>query len=254
MYIKKYRSVWVGVFLVSLMISSASQAQKAGGGKPNQDSAPLKVETSAADEAGTLPERIEIQALKKKYWTVGNEDMMDVVQNRIYKKKGRVEISGRYGFYSDDPFMKQKSLSGMLGYHFNEFFSVHAGYNKINSKNSAARNQAIAQQFTPVVNPAASILNAEVRGSLIYGKLSLTGKKIIYYDLHLIGGFGRLRTQNGDTPLAPYLGIGQQIYLTQNFFILADYRWMRHSEQYTANLTRTLTTNWIQVGMGVYLP
>jgi len=254
MYKNKVPFVVLLTFTLCASVFREALAQKATPKPPTQSTGPLKIETSANDEAGTLPERIEIQSLKKKYWTVGNEDMMDVVQNRIYKKKGRVEISGRYGFYSDDPFMNQKTYTGMLGYHFNEFFSAHVGYTAANTKNSAARNQAIEQNFTPVVNPLENMINAELRGSLIYGKLSLTGKKIIYYDLHLIGGFGRLKTQNGDSPIAPYVGIGQQIYLTQNFFVLADYRLMKHTEKYTATTTRSLTTNWIQVGVGVYLP
>lgn len=250
------KHLFFGLILGTSLYSASNQAAEA---KPMQKAAapraaePLKIQTSDSDEAGTLPEKIEVQSMKKRYWTVGNEDLMDVVQNRLYVKKGRIELAARYGFYSDDPFMNQKSVGGSVGYHISELVSLHAFYSSISSNGSEAYKQAQKQSFTPVVNPAKSLMGLETRFSLLYGKLSVLGKKIIYYDFNVTGGVARLKTENNDTPLAYFVGLGQQIYLTRELFLTIDYKLMRHSEKYTATTNRSLTTNWIQLGVGLFL-
>src|SRR5688572_31952647 len=69
----------------SQMKTTPSQSQAASA---PQEEGTLRPGVSASDEAGTLPERIDVQSMKRRYWTVGNEDLMDVVQNRRYTKKG----------------------------------------------------------------------------------------------------------------------------------------------------------------------
>ena len=220
----------------------------------------LKVETSDADEAGTLPERIDVQSMKKRYWTVGNEDLMDVVQNRQYTKKGRIETAVRYGFYSDDPFQDMKSVGFSLGYHFNEFFSLHGTYASISSSASSAFNQAVAnrpQPFTPIVNPPKNFMGLEGRGSLMYGKLSLLGNAIFYYDFNFALGAGKLSNQLLDGPTAIYGGFGQEFYMNRTFFLTVDYRVLKHTDKFpaTGNVsgTRSVTSNWIQLGIGAFL-
>jgi len=235
--------------------------------RPAAGSETLKVQTSDADEEGTLPEKIDVQAMKKRYWTVGNEDLMDVVQNRQYVKKGRVETSVRYGFYSDDPFVSSSTITGSLGYHFNEFFSLHANYSSVSSGDSSAYVQASQQTppFLPVVIQPKSVYGVEGRGSLIYGKLSLLGNAIIYYDFNFSLGASNIsyEVKNGpgngqkESAVAITAGLGQQVYLNKTFFITMDYRLMTHSDKYptTGNPSgsRSVTTNWILLGLGAFL-
>lgn len=219
----------------------------------------LRPTTSDTDEAGTLPEKIDVQTMKKRYWTVGNEDQMDVVQNRLYTKKGRMEFSARYGFYSDDPFQSMNSIGFYLGYHLNEFWSIHAFYASISASNSAAFTTATSQStpFTPVVNPAKSLMGLEARTSLIYGKLSLLGKSIIYYDLNIAAGLGTQTNAQGSA-MPIFVGLGQQIYLNKTWFITTDYRLSFHSDDFRRdtssawNQKRSVTTSWVQIGLGVF--
>ena len=72
-------------------------------------------------------------------------------------------------------------------------------------------------------------LGTEGAASLIYGKLSLVGKSILYYDMHLLGGMGATSTESG-TYFTPHIGIGQQVFLNKNMSIKLDYRLMEYTE------------------------
>jgi outer membrane beta-barrel protein len=64
---------------------------------------------------------------------------------------------------------------------------------------------------------------------MLYGKLSVLGKSIIYYDLHLLGGLGYTRTENGSYA-TPSLGIGQRFYLSKLTSFRVDYRLQYYNE------------------------
>lgn len=218
--------------------------------------------TSENDEAGTLPERIDVQSMKRRYWTVGNEDLMDVVQNRLYTKKGRIETAVRYGFWSDDAFLDQKSIGFSLGYHFNEFFSLHGFYASISHSTNQAWDAAVTAGaglgLIPDTNPEKSVMGAEGRASLLYGKLSLLGNAIVYYDFNLAAGFSQHKAEIGSST-GFFVGLGQQFYLDKTWFLTVDYRMLLHTDKFpsqanpTLDRTRSLTTNWIQLGIGAFL-
>lgn len=253
-------AAFIGAGFAIYLATPAAEANPSAGARSAETG--LKPTASDTDEAGTLPERIDVQTMKRRYWTVGNEDLMDVVQNRQYTKKGRLETALRYGFWSDDPFQSQKTMAFSLGYHFNEFFSLHGFYGKINASDSAAVkqvHQATAHMpggvVNPVVNPGNSVMGAELRASLLYGKLSLLGKKIIYYDFNLAGGFSQHKTKDGSSSMGFFAGLGQQFFLTKTFFVTADYRVLWHTDKFNNPpvTERSLTTNWIQIGVGAFL-
>lgn len=245
--------------LALLFASGAQAAQPATQANPSAPTTPdsLKVQTSDTDEAGTLPERIDVQSMKRRYWTVGNEDLMDVVQNRRYTKKGRFEIALRYGFWSDDAFQDQKSMGGSLGYHVNEFLSLHGFYSGISAANSQAFTAATqaASGVTPIVNPNKSVFGGEARGSLIYGKLSLLGSKIFYYDFNTAIGLSQHKALEG-TGMGYFFGLGQQFFVNRTWFVGVDWRLMFHTAKFNNPpiTERSLTTSWIQIGFGVFLP
>lgn len=91
---------------------------------------------------------------------------------------------------------------------------------------------------TTQTNPPRYFLGAEAMGSFLYGKLSLVGKSIIYYDMHLLAGAGARNTESG-TYLAPYVGIGQQVYLNQIMSLRLDYRLMGYNENLTEKVITT---------------
>ena len=74
----------------------------------------------------TGAEKVDVDSIKEKYWARGDESEMGVVQNRLYSKAGRWEFGVFGGIIASNPFLSTQSVGFHLGYHFNEYISVHA--------------------------------------------------------------------------------------------------------------------------------
>lgn len=177
---------------------------------------------SAWAQAGAQPKRVDVEQLKKQYWN--EETQYEVVQNRLYPKSGRMELQLFGGSISSDPFLATTFMGVTLGYHFNEYVSVHALLERDFAKSSSAlvRLEETANTTTNT-NPTYWTYGGEVVGSLIYGKLSLLGKAILYYDMHILGGAGVTLSETGNY-FTQWGGVGQQIYLAKWVAWRIDYR------------------------------
>jgi outer membrane beta-barrel protein len=187
--------------------------------------APAASPTPAADD-----DRINVDTIKQNYWAKGNEDELHVVRNRLYSKAGRAEVGIYYGWTSTNPFLTVRNLVGTLGYHFNEYFGVNIlAMRYLVSSSSALITFQQQTGATVSGNDPKNYLGGEVSLSPLYGKLSVMGKQIIYFDLHLLAGFGRTSTESG-TYATPEVGIGQQIYLNSWLSLRGDYRLTYYDE------------------------
>lgn len=183
-----------------------------------------------AGESSPDGERVNVEKVKEKYWARGEEGEVGVVQNRLYSKEKKFEFGLLGGIVATDPFLDVKAAGATFGYHFSEFFSAHLLYAKYFVKGSSAltylNNDIGARANT---NEPRYFAGGEGRASLIYGKLSLLGKSIIYYDFHFTAGVGQTGTESGNY-ITPYLGLGQQVYLSKSTSLMIDYRLMRYNE------------------------
>jgi outer membrane beta-barrel protein len=203
-------------------------------------------------------EKVDVENIKEKYWARGDESELGVVQNRLYSKARKFELGVFGGFMTSDPFLSVKGLGASLGYHFSEVWAFHVVGWKSYASSSSALETLVAGGKKANTNIPRSYVGGEFAASILYGKLSLIGKKIIYYDMHLLGGAGATSTENG-TYFTPHIGIGQQIYLNQWSSIRVDYRMMRYDERIKEKETtpilgqdvggRTNWTNAITIGV-----
>jgi outer membrane beta-barrel protein len=180
----------------------------------------------AADSAKAEPdlEQVNVDNIKERYWARGNETELGVVQNRAYSKTGKVEFGLLGGVDFSDPFLTLKHLGLDAGYHLSEYISLHILYWKYFVGNSDA--ELTFEQYsgaTANTNKPSYYLGTELDGSMLYGKLSVLGQSIIYYDLHLLGGLGLTNTESG-TYFTPHLGVGQRFYLSKILSLRVDYR------------------------------
>lgn len=199
-----------------------------------QGSSSLEGDASLAPGNGRT-DKVDVKALREKYWAKGEENELRVVRNRTYSKAHKIELGGFVGFTSTNPFISVKNLGLTLGYHFDENWAIEALYIKDYVSNSSAQT-TFQQQTLAEGNPHTAdsnfpryFLGGEVAYSPIYGKLSLLGKYIIYYDMHLLGGAGETNTEAG-TYITPLAGIGQQIWMGRNWSLRLDYRATYYSE------------------------
>jgi outer membrane beta-barrel protein len=189
----------------------------------------------AAGDEQTGAERVSTESIKEKYWARGNESEIGVVQNRLYEKEHRYEFSLLGGQDFTDPFLSVYTLGGRFGYHFSEYFSLHliawkAFSSPSSTQTSLLENKSPDQVGTALnTNPPKWYTGTEAQWSLLYGKLSVVGKKIIHYDLHFIAGLGIMDTDSGAN-FAQHVGLGQQFFLSKSTFINFDYRLMHYHE------------------------
>jgi outer membrane beta-barrel protein len=221
----KYRKAIsiIGFLLpAGLMTTAALAADKTK--TPAQNPAPA----AAVNDGGA--EKVNVENIKEKYWARGDESEMGVVQNRTYSKDRKWELGVFGGAILNDPFLNVNNYGLSLGYHFSEYFAVNALMWKANATGSAAlKTFEETKGGETNYNKPKSYTGGEAVGSFLYGKLSVAGKSIIYYDMHLLGGLGMTNTENG-TYATPHVGVGQQVYLGKNVSLRLDYRLMYYHE------------------------
>jgi outer membrane beta-barrel protein len=192
--------------------------------------------------SGDTSAKLPIDKVKERYWGKGRDTELRVVQNRLYSKAQKFELGVFGGFVSTDPFLSVKNYGASLGYHFNDYIAVAALFWKDSVSNSAA--VAALQQDSNNTNTAdtnypSTFVGAEVDYTPLYGKLSLVGKQIVYFDTHVDGGLGTTSTQTG-SDLTEFIGLGEEFYLSQWSSFRIDYR-LTH---YTENVpTKTIGSN-----------
>lgn len=189
---------------------------------------PAKTEAPAADnDAGEV---VDVSKITEKYWAQGKESELGVVQNRKYTSANKLELGLLAGTVSTDPFLAVKSYGLSLGYHFNQYISVHAiGWKASVDKSDALKTFETETNSTVNTNKPKFFYGAQANYNFLYGKASLFGKMIIYVDLFVLGGLGMTQTESGDN-LTPFVGIGQKIHLNQFMVLNLDYRIMRYHE------------------------
>lgn len=223
--------------LATLVLANAGGAQAADKKKELPASAPSAPATPAAPAAPSSDgERVNVESIKEKYWARGDESEIGVVQNRLYSKNGKFDIGLYGGVITTDPFLTVQTLGGSVGYHFTEYMSLHAiGWKAYVGKSGAYTSfqEVIVSgggvAAIPATNNPRSYFGMEGVWSILYGKLSLLGASIIYYDMHLLGGAGVTGTENGSYA-TPSLGLGQKVYLSKTASLRLDYRLLYYRE------------------------
>ncbi|MBY0470933.1 outer membrane beta-barrel domain-containing protein [bacterium] len=207
-----------------------------------EDTRKLKdVPAAPAEANATGTEKVDVNAIKDKYWARGDESKLEVVQNRLYSKAKKFEIEPMASIIVTDPFLDDRSLALMLAYHLDEYISVGLLARKDFTVPSATSKdfQSRTSGGYPNINSPTAYYGAEITGSLLYGKLSVVGKAIIYYDMHLIGGAGLTQTvatatdgqQFYNNNITAHVGIGQKIFLSKTVAFRFDYRVFIYGEK-----------------------
>ena len=117
---------------------------------------------------------------------------------------------------------------------------------KYYASGSTAYDTLKSQSLDTFLNNPKSFYGAEVTFSPLYGKLSVLGKAIIYYDLYFMLGAGLTDTDSGKY-FTPTFGIGQQIYIAKWLAFFVDFRLLTFKEDIYAPKTSTVAlsrTNW----------
>ncbi len=246
-------------------------AAAAGLGESGAPEASAGASTPAANSAtsqtpGSAGKRVGVDSLKKKYWIPGAGLDPQVVQFRKFTKSLKVSIDGFYSTFSADPFLNYTVFGGSLGFYLNEIIGFHSLYWAMNSNYNQSETNLAATVHSDT-NQMSSLLGGEVSLSLLYGKLSIFGASVIYFDFFLLGGAGLLNYSSGAPSVSAkygtvafWPGLGEQFYLTSWLALKADVRFMLYQENVISYTSGVILKNQlslapaISVGFNILLP
>jgi len=188
---------------------------------------------AVAAKKSPTPRNADVQSVKSTYWNRNSDGDVEVVQNRLYSKSGRISLQPTFGTVSSDPFLSVKSGALSLGYHFSESFGIQAvGRKYFVSKSSYQKELeeglTAGAAAKANVNAPRSYLGGEIMWSPLYGKISLGGG-VTHYDAHIFVGAGVTDTETGKL-FTPSVGLGPQFYLGKSVALNVDYRLSYYKE------------------------
>ncbi len=175
-------------------------------------------------------EAVDVEKIKTKYWAQGEESKLGVVQNRVYSKANKFQIGLLFSESISDPFLSIGNYGGSVGYNFNEYLGINAMAWQYKVKASNALNTLRdGGKQANTVEPKL-FYGVEGTGSFLYGKLSLLGSAIVYYDMHVSLGSGFTKTENDPKSFTPTVGLGQRFYIGKLLALRMDYRVLSYQE------------------------
>lgn len=226
----------------SLGMTAFAQSKASSGKSSQPSSSPGKSSSSkkTGAQSGKLdasqlePGKLDISDLEQKYWSPKDTDF-GVVQNRAYPKEQRFSGSLLYGPIVNDVFNTGYGLGLIGNYFFSERHGVEVFMINANLRNSDAVNdfKSLSGGGTiPDFGRVKQYYGVGYNFVPIYAKMSLLGRKIIYFDMAITPGLGftsyeKVVRSSVDSPAAGNsftysLDITQYFFFSRNFAIRAD--------------------------------
>jgi outer membrane beta-barrel protein len=153
--------------------------------------------------------------------------IIKTIQRKDFLKLGRFEITPNVAFVTNDPFLNRYILGSGFSYHFTEIFAMELNLGFSPDLGEAdwkplTRQLVDNNHVSPDLSPLTYFGNATFSFSPIYGKVAVSGKKIIRFDIFGAFGMGAVRTADdlealGETNSEPALATQYQIQPTTNF-------------------------------------
>jgi outer membrane beta-barrel protein len=153
--------------------------------------------------------------------------VIKTIQKKDFLKLGRFEVTPNVAFVTNDPFLNRYIIGSGFGYHVTEIFAVEANLGFSPDLGEADWKPLTKQlvennKVSPDLSPLSYFGNATFSFSPIYGKVAVSGKRIVHFDIFGAFGMGVVRTaenlvnlQNQEDPQAQ--ATQYQIHPTTNF-------------------------------------
>jgi outer membrane beta-barrel protein len=178
----------------------------------------------------------EKKAFKKtqsedKFWFAGKHTLK-VIQNRYYKKEGRVELNFiSAGYFLKNQYIDIYSFGGSMSYFFNEIW----GWEFINTWYAKSRERAEVQTLktyskkitgttiTADIRKPTHFFTSNIIYTPLYGKFSILEAQFIYMDMYLALGGGVVKVNNIMKPTVNW-GLGMKFFMSKHFLTRVDLR------------------------------
>lgn len=177
------------------------------------------------------------------------DNKIRVVQNRTVDRTWRVELGVNYGMIAGgDPYVSTQNLGGNLDVHINPYVSVGARYyehfNELTpegqriydtARSNANNNQPY--QKSDIDYPLNSTLGV-ISFYPIYGKLNFFDLGVGQFDLYVLGGYGQVQLQSGNSPTWT-AGGGVGLWLNKYMSTRLEVRYQNYEDEISTG-TRNL--------------
>ena len=209
-----------------------AQAQSAQYKRPKK--APVakeKTKVKGGAKSKQNSDKLDITDLENKYWAPKDTDF-SVVQSRTYSKKEKFAFSLMGGLLVNDSYSTGTVLSFSGSYYFSERSGVEISYITTDSKNNdmteAFKNQP-GSGILPDHGKIQSYYGIGYNWVPVYAKMSVLGKKIVYFDMAVTPGIGMTQyeqqMQDGNinkSALTLSLDLTQYFFFSKHFALRAD--------------------------------
>jgi outer membrane beta-barrel protein len=185
-----------------------------------------------------------------------------VLQNRKFRKAGRLTAAVGYGFTTSGAFVDSNAIQGRVGF----FFKEEWGFEGVYSKNSGDENDTALTVRNPGGAgsvPFRRIVESYYGGLLVwspfYAKIN-TFNKIIYLDWTLGLGYGKVTEKNNkqefqagstgsfgeqsETHNSLLWQTGLKFFLTEHFDVRLDFTALHYKAQKASRTSAPATEEW----------
>ncbi len=216
-----------------------------------------------AQEASS--DRVDISDIEERYWAPQDTDF-EVVQDRIYTKERRPFFSALYGPLINDPYASGNTLALHANYYFSERFGIELQHQISNLDESIfVRTLAERNQGKPDHGWVKSYTGVGFNFVPIYAKMSVMGRRIIYFDMQFTPHLGQTtyeqRFNSGSSTQTAFsygLDVTQYFFFTSNVAFRMDLKNRWFSEDFVRHQTgeslgsRNTNTTLFMLGVSVY--
>ena len=240
-----FSNVWVVAFLAMTPLSAFAQTSQ-----PQAPTAPEK-KVQSTDDVGSL-----------------RREGIDVVQNRVFIKGNRSEVSLGGGFIFDDPFLRYQTAELRYTYHFNEGIAIEGSYLRAFHQNKpiindlanipcpnatvdAALGGNCGVTLDPSPDPYKNIFMGNFVWSPIYGKFSIFSRKILHFDIFATAGAGYFMDER-DNHFGINVGVGTKVFVNDWSAVRIDFR--NFTVREGAPFNHILNSRIISIGYSFFFP
>lgn len=184
-------------------------------------------------------DKLDISDLEKKYWAPKDTDF-SVVQNRTYKKELRFAATATLGPVINDSYSRGTNFSLSGNYYLSERVGVELSYIQYNLGNNVMTKEFMNRYGVfPDHNKAKTFIGGAFNWVPIYAKVSLLGKKILYFDMSISPGIGMTTYEQvigagnrNKSSMTLTLDFSQMFFLNSRLAVRIDAKNQFYQEEY----------------------
>ena len=245
------RKLLVFTLLAPMLFSLSARAQSTQYKRPSKSTKKTAVGKKGGSakakeskgQKGKKDYKVDISDIEKKYWAPKDTDF-SVVQSRTYSKTKRYAVSLTMGKMINDSFSDGLNYNVSANYFLSERSGIEFSYMTSNLGDNATvkaflNDVAGTGGVKPDHNKITSFYGVSYNWVPFYAKMSVLGKRIIYFDMAISPGLGMLNYDQqrktmgsrSKSALAYTLDITQYFFLNKNWVIRADIKNKWYSEE-----------------------